>query len=168
MLQLMWFRTDLRVTDNSALTAAMQAGPTVAVFLLSPGQWQQHDDAPCKVDFWLRNLGELSRALQHLNVPLLIREADHWSAAPNVLGPLAQELQASAVHVNEEYGVNESRRDEVVAAALDELGVNFRSHLDRLLFKPGSVLTRTGTYFKVYSQFRGVCYQRLHLSLIHI
>ena len=165
MLQLMWFRTDLRVTDNSALTAAMQAGPTVAVFLLSPGQWQQHDDAPCKVDFWLRNLGELSRALQHLNVPLLIREADHWSAAPNVLGPLAQELQASAVHVNEEYGVNESRRDEVVAAALDELGVNFRSHLDRLLFKPGSVLTRTGTYFKVYSQFRGVCYQRLHTAL---
>lgn len=165
MLQLMWFRTDLRVTDNTALAAAMQAGPTVAVFLLSPGQWQQHDDAPCKVDFWLRNLAELSRELQRLNVPLLVREADDWSTAPKVLGKLAQELGAAAVHANEEYGVNESRRDQDVGAALDELGINFHSHLDRLLFKPGSVLTRTGTYFKVYSQFRGVCYQRLHTAL---
>ncbi len=89
MLQLMWFRTDLRVTDNTALAAAMQAGPTVAVFLLSPGQWQQHDDAPCKVDFWLRNLAELSRELQRLNVPLLrpsartrARPPDSWTTRP--------------------------------------------------------------------------------------
>lgn len=165
MLQLMWFRTDLRVTDNSALAAAMRAGPTVAVFLLSPGQWQRHDDAPSKVDFWLRNLAELSRELQHLNVPLLIRETDEWSAAPRVLGALAEELEAGALHVNEEYGVNETRRDHGVAAAMGEIGINFHSHLDRLLFKPGSVLTRTGTYFKVYSQFRGICYQRLHNAL---
>ena len=39
MRQLMWFRTDLRVHDNSALAAAMAAGATVAVFLLSPGEW---------------------------------------------------------------------------------------------------------------------------------
>lgn len=165
MLQLMWFRTDLRITDNSALAAAMQAGPTAAVFLLSPRQWQLHDDAPCKVDFWLRNLAELSRELQRLNVPLLVREADDWNAAPQVIGNLAQELGASAVHVNDEYGINESRRDQAVAAALEALGTGFRGHFDRLLFKPGSVLTRTGTYFKVYSQFRGVCYQRLHTAL---
>ncbi|HEX5843539.1 MAG TPA: deoxyribodipyrimidine photo-lyase, partial [Pseudomonas sp.] len=50
MLQLIWFRTDLRVQDNSALTAAMSSGPTVALYLLSPGQWLSHDDAPSKVD----------------------------------------------------------------------------------------------------------------------
>lgn len=165
MLQLMWFRTDLRVTDNSALAAAMQAGPTVAVFLMSPGQWRQHDDAPSKVDFWLRNLAELSEQLRRLNVPLLIREAGSWSQAPKVMCQLAEELQATALHANEEYGVHETRRDQQVAAALDDLGVAFRSHLDRLLFNPGSVLTRTGTYFKVYSQFRGICYQRLHSAL---
>ena len=165
MLQLMWFRTDLRVTDNTALNAAMQAGPTAAVFLLSPGQWHRHDDAPCKVDFWLRNLHALKDALAKLNVPLLVRQADDWSAAPQVMADLARELKAGAVHVNDEYGVNESLRDEAVAEALQAGDVNFHGHLDRLLFKPGSVLTKTGTYFKVYSQFRGVCYQRLHSAL---
>ena len=165
MLQLIWFRTDLRVQDNSALAAAMSSGPTVALYLLSPGQWLSHDDAPSKVDFWLRNLKELATELGKLNVPLLVREADHWSAAPQVIGELCQQLQIGTVQVNEEYGVHESRRDQAVAEALDDLGVNFRSHLDQLFFKPGSVLTKSGGYFQVYSQFRKVCYQRLHTAL---
>lgn len=165
MLQLIWFRTDLRVQDNSALAAAMRSGPTVALFLLSPGQWLAHDNAPSKVDFWLRNLKELATELGKLNVPLLVREADDWSAAPQVIGELCQQLQISSVQVNEEYGVHESRRDQAVAHTLDALGVNFHSHLDQLFFKPGSVLTKSGGYFQVYSQFRKVCYQRLHSAL---
>ncbi|MFZ3152930.1 deoxyribodipyrimidine photo-lyase [Pseudomonas sp.] len=164
-MQLMWFRTDLRVQDNSALAAALSSGPTVALFLLSPGQWLAHDDAPSKVDFWLRNLRALASELGKLNVPLLVREADNWSAAPQVIGELCQQLQIGTVQVNQEYGVHESRRDQAVAEALDGLGVNFRSHLDQLFFKPGSVLTKSGGYFQVYSQFRKVCYQRLHTAL---
>ncbi|SFP64198.1 deoxyribodipyrimidine photo-lyase [Pseudomonas borbori] len=163
--QLLWLRTDLRVQDNSALAAAMAAGPTVALFLLSPGQWHAHDDAPSKVDFWLRNLTELSRELAALNVPLLVRQADHWSAAPQVIAELCRQLQIAAVQVNEEYGVHESRRDQAVAQALDALGIDLHSHLDQLLFRPGSVLTKSGGYFQVYSQFRKVCYQRLHSAL---
>ena len=80
-MQLIWLRSDLRLLDNTALSAAAARGPTVAVFLLSPQQWREHDDAPCKVDFWLRNLKVLSRALGQLNIPLLIRNAPHWDDA---------------------------------------------------------------------------------------
>lgn len=31
MTQLFWLRNDLRTSDNSALTSAMAAGPTVAI-----------------------------------------------------------------------------------------------------------------------------------------
>ncbi len=169
-MQLIWFRSDLRVHDNSALSAALERGTTVAVYLISPGQWLAHDDAACKVDFWLRNLVELKQALKSLNVPLLIRHADTWDHAPEVLLTLCKELAVEGLHVNElhlneEYGVNETRRDHAVAKAMDSAGVEFRSHLDQLLFKPGSVLTKTGSYFQVYSQFRKVCYARLHQSM---
>jgi len=76
MTQLLWLRSDLRTSDNTALSAAMACGPTVALYLVTPGQWLAHDDAPCKVDFWLRNLAELSTRLCALNVPLLNRAAD--------------------------------------------------------------------------------------------
>jgi deoxyribodipyrimidine photo-lyase len=44
-------------------------------------------------------------------------------------------------------------------------GIDAHSYLDQLLFKPGSVLTKTGSYFQVFSQFRKVCYERLHRSV---
>ncbi len=164
-MQLIWLRSDLRQHDNTALAAAAERGPTVAVYLLSPLQWQEHDDAPCKIDFWLRNLRDLSKSLGALNIPLLIRTAPHWDQAPAVLLELCQQLKIEAVHVNEEYGINECRRDEAVAEALQAEGITFHSYLDQLLFKPGSVLTKTGTYFQVFSQFRKVCYERLHRSM---
>ncbi len=164
-MNLIWFRCDLRTTDNSALLAAADGRPCVALYLLSPAQWREHDDAPCKVDFWLRNLGELQRQLAALNIPLLVRDCGHWRQAPEVIGRLCRELGIGAVHVNQEYGVNEERRDQAVGQRLREQGVAFHSHLDQLFFAPGSVLTRTGGYFQVFSQFRKVCHERLYQAL---
>ena len=36
MTQLIWLRSDLRTSDNTALASAMAAGPTVAVYLITP------------------------------------------------------------------------------------------------------------------------------------
>ena len=164
-MQLIWLRSDLRLHDNTALAAAAARGPTVAVYLVSPQQWLEHDDAACKVDFWLRNLRELSSRLGELNIPLLLRTANHWDQAPAVLLELCVQLNIQAVHVNEEYGIHESQRDAAVAVALKTKGIAFHSYLDQLLFKPGTVLTKTETYFQVFSQFRKVCYERLHRSM---
>jgi deoxyribodipyrimidine photo-lyase len=164
-MQLIWLRSDLRLHDNTALSAAAACGPTVAVYLLSPQQWREHDDAPCKVDFWLRNLQALGGALGQLNIPLLIRHAPRWDDAPAVLLELCEQLQIDAVHLNDEYGIHETRRDAAVAQSLKAKGIEVRRYLDQLLFQPGSVLTKTGGYFQVFSQFRKVCHERLHHSL---
>ena len=165
MQQLMWFRSDLRTQDNTALSQAMSSGATIALYLVTPGQWQRHDDAPSKVDFWLRNLVELSQALARLNVPLLVRQCHDWQEVPAQVAEVCHEHNISAVHVNEEYGINESVRDQHVAAYLGQQAIAWHSHLDQIFFKPGSVLTRSGGYFQVYSQFRKVCYERLHSAL---
>ncbi|WAE54622.1 deoxyribodipyrimidine photo-lyase [Stutzerimonas frequens] len=164
MTQLLWLRSDLRVSDNTALAAAMAAGPTVALYLITPCQWLAHDDAPCKVDFWLRNLVALSEQLHALNVPLLIREVDDWTAAPDALLRVCQQLDVQGVHCNDEYGVNEQRRDQAVAERLQGVGVSLRRHLDQLLFAPGTLRTQSGGYFKVFSQFRKACLARLSVS----
>ncbi|WP_120994397.1 cryptochrome/photolyase family protein [Stutzerimonas urumqiensis] len=161
MLQLIWLRTDLRADDNTALSAAMANGPTVALFLITPEQWRRHDDAACKVDFWLRNLACLGERLERLGVPLLIRQVPDWTGAPDVLVRVCHELRVAAVHVNDQYGVNEQRRDEAVASALLDRGVRFERHLDDALFAPGTIRTRTGGPFRVYGQFRKACLERL-------
>ncbi|MBF7730547.1 deoxyribodipyrimidine photo-lyase [Pseudomonas sp. N040] len=165
MTQLLWLRSDLRVTDNTALCAAMASGPTLAVYIITPGQWLAHDDAACKVDFWLRNLASLRDALARLNVPLLLRQCDRWDEVPAVLLHVCTEQQVAALHCNAEYGIHEERRDQASARLLEQHGIGFAAHLDQLLLQPGSLLTQAGNYFQVFSQFRKVCQQRLHRSL---
>lgn len=164
-MQLIWLRSDLRVHDNTALSAAMEQGPTIAVYMISPGQWLSHDDAACKVDFWLRNLCHLSKALEALNVPLLIVHADTWAQVPEALLDVCRQHAIENVHVNDEYGFNEAKRDREAEDALGAAGIVFSRHLDQLFFQPGSVLTKSGGYFKVFTQFRRVCYARLHYSM---
>lgn len=164
-MQMIWLRTDLRVHDNTALSAAMEQGPVLAVYMISPAQWHSHDDAPAKVDFWLRNLSALKDELKALNVPLLIVHADTWDKAPMALLGPCKTHGIEQIHVNEEYGVNEEKRDRAVEAELGKQGIGFTRHVDQLFFKPGSVLTKSGGYFKVYTQFRKVCCGRLHHSM---
>lgn len=160
-MQLVWFRRDLRVRDNPALSAAMEQGPTIAVFLPSPTQWQAHGDAPCKIDFWQRNLVDLAKALKTLNVPLLIKLAPLWSDAPHALLSLCENYGIHHVHINDEYGVNEVARDQAVCTHLAEHGIGLKRHMDQLLFAPGSIATKAKTMPKVFGQFRLQALNRL-------
>ncbi len=164
-MHLIWLRNDLRLDDNTALHAACERGPTLALWLVTPGQWQAHDEADCKVDFWLRNLKALRERLDAVNIPLLIRRIETWDQAPDSVLTLCREHQVETVHWNDEYGVNEEARDAAVRAALEEAGIGAHNYLDQLLFKPGSVLTRSGHYFQVFGQFRKTCMERLLDSL---
>ncbi len=164
-MQLIWLRNDLRITDNTALSAACERGPSIALWLVSPGQWQAHDDAPCKVDFWLRNLREMRQALDALNIPLLIRKIDTWDEAAPALLKVCHQHQVEAVHWNDEYGVNETRRDDATRIGLADAGIQVHSYLDQLLLAPGTILTRSGGYYQVFSQFKKACLEHLHRSL---
>ena len=78
---------------------------------------------------------------------------------------VCREHRIEAVHWNEEYGVNEQQRDAATQDLLEQAGILTHGHLDQLLLRPGSVLTRSGHYFQVFGQFRRACLEHLHLSL---
>ena len=117
-MHLHWFRSDLRIHDNTALDAASSQGPVLALYIITPKQWQQHDDAACKVDLWRRQLIALSTDLQGLNIPLLIRHCDWWQDIPGVLLEICQHYAIEQVHCNAEYAVNEQLRDTAVQQCL--------------------------------------------------
>jgi deoxyribodipyrimidine photo-lyase len=161
MNALCWFRTDLRVHDNPALAQAMADGPTLAVFVISPVQWQQHLEAPIKVDFWLRNLTELKQALHALNVPLKILHTDDWQDVPDKLAALCSAHDVTAVHANAEWGINERRRDIATVERLDRNGVAWTVHHGSSLLIPGSVVTGKGEAYKVFTPYARACRERL-------
>lgn len=164
-MQLIWFRTDLRVEDNTALLAAADNGLVVGLYLFTPKQWQTHDDAPNKIEFIRRHIATLSASLAALNIPLLIRTTGLWQDVPALIGDICREHDIADVHVNEEYGINEVVRDQAVAQTLKQSGIGFHSYQDKLLFTPGSILNQSGKYFQVFTQFKKNCYSRLYERL---
>ncbi|MBJ9976701.1 deoxyribodipyrimidine photo-lyase [Pseudomonas sp. S75] len=164
-MHLIWLRSDLRVDDNTALSAATHEGPTIALWIASPQQWQAHDDAPGKVDFWLRNLRDLRHSLESLNIPLLIAHTDTWQQVPETVLAVCRKHKVQSVHWNDEYGLNEAQRDQCTRDELEGAGIAVHTHLDQVFFKPGTLLTKAGNYFQVFGQFRKACLEHLHRSV---
>lgn len=164
MRQLLWLRNDLRSIDNSALRHALQQGQTLALYVLSPAQWQLHDDAAIKLDFRLRSLQKLEQRLQQLNVPLLVIQCDLWQELPQRLLEFCQLWHIGSVHFNDEYGVNEQQRDQQCSEHLQAADIKVQRHDDTCLFPPGSQRTQQGQMFQVFTAFKKACWQRLHTA----
>lgn len=142
---LMWFRSDLRITDNAALAAAARQGPVVAVFLRCLPQWQRHGHGANKLDFWHRGVAALGEALAGLNIPLLHRDLEAFDQAPEALLTIARDVGATALHFNHEYPLNEVARDRAVVEAFQANGLDAHGHHDGVAFAPGELLTGKGT-----------------------
>ena len=124
MRPLVWFRRDLRLADNPALHEACktESRGVVAVFLMCPKQWKRHDLSDVRIDFVLRSLGELSRALAKKNIALLIREASLYDDVPDALLAVAREHGCDSLFFNEAYEVNERARDDAASEVFRESG----------------------------------------------
>lgn len=166
MNTLLWLRTDLRMHDNPALAAAAENGTVTALFLAAPEQWRLHGDAPAKVDFWLRNLHELSRSLGERGIPLKLLTVADWSQAPAAIAAFCQAHGISQVHANTEWAINERRRDAAVAGALDAIGVDWTLHHGATLLRPGTVQTGKGECYRVYTPYARTCRERLRTAPI--
>lgn len=161
MHSLHWFRSDLRLDDNRSLTAAAASGELLCLYIATPAQWRLHDDAAIKLDFWRRNLQLLEERLRSQGIPLLYAQVDSYADIPALLQALLPRLKVGALHCNAEYPLNERRRDEAVAGALQARGIAMQVHDDQGLLAPGTVLNKSGQPFKVFTPFARTLRERL-------
>jgi deoxyribodipyrimidine photo-lyase len=150
-----WFRKDLRLDDNVALSeAARDAGGDVVPFYASePAILGRDDMAPVRVRFALDALAALAADVRAAGSELALA---HGDAATRVL-EAAKACGADAVYWNDEYEPSLRARDEAVERALRNAGVRVQRFHDRLLVPPGAVMTREGNPYTVYTPFARAC-----------
>ena len=159
---LMWFRSDLRVYDNPALYQAMTQGPTVAVFVLTEGQWQQHDMAPARRSLLLRQVRSLARELEKLHVPLIVLNCDSFKELPENLNALREQLGIQSLFFNHEYELNEKACATEVTSLFKGKGVSVSAHHDACLLPPGSIRNKQGEPYKVFTAFKRALFEVYH------
>ena len=142
---IVWFRRDLRLADNPALTEAVRSGsPILPVFILETDLPRPYGAAS---RWWLHHsLASLGQSLWAKGAPLLLLKGQ----ASRILPQLAARVGAERVLAN--------RRNEPAEAALDaRIAETLEGKLsilpDGLLFEPGTVRTKDGKPVQVFTPF---------------
>jgi len=151
---LIWFRQDLRLSDNPALAGAVErGGPVIPVFIWAPeeeGPWPP--GAASK--WWLdRSLAALDSELKTRGSRLIIRRGPTADA----LRRLVQETEASAVFWNRRYEPEAIARDRELESTLRERGLTVENFHGNLLFEPGTIRNGKGQPFSVFTPFWRAC-----------
>lgn len=158
---IVWFRLDLRLSDNSAWNAAAAAGKKVLpVFIWNPeaeGNWSPGAASR----WWLHySLESLERQLREIGSRLIIRCGDSL----NELEKLQAETRAEAIYFNSCFTPELLRRDERVIAAFQSRGIAIHNFNSSLLHNPSNIATREGKPFRVFTPF----WKQLSAQLDHV
>lgn len=162
MPALVWLREDLRVYDNPALFYATENNSAVIVlYIIDVNMWHKHDMAVCRMEFILRGLQELSKQLEKLNIPLIIKMLGKTDKPVTVISEVITEYKISTLYFNKQYEVNEIARDNAVAKYLSKHDISWHSYDDQTILSPGRVLNQQGDYFKVFTAYKNAWYKIL-------
>ena len=155
MRSIVWFRSDLRITDNPALLRACQesAEGVVGVFLAATKQWADHDWSSRKISYLIASLESLARDLAKLGIPLLVADAPWFKDTPEALHQLLEHHECEALYFNREYEFNENSRDKKVRKILESRGIEVRHFDDQTILAPGTVSTQQGEPYSVFTPF---------------
>ena len=147
-----WFRRDLRMIDNTALTAAAarSEGDVLPVFIIDPALTGGRDVAKARLNFMVGCLRDLDAHLRQRGSRLLIRRGD----PARILPDLARETGATRVSFNLDYTPLARRRDSRVIAALRASGLEVDAHRDAYIREPGDVLSGAGAPYTVFTPFK--------------
>ena len=146
---IVWFRQDLRLADNPALTHAAKSGRIIGLFILdddSPGPWKLGGASR----WWLhQSLIQLEAALRRLGAPLILRRG----RADAILPEIVTKTAAAGIVWNRLYEPFAVKRDTAIKTALTRAGIRTESFPAGLIAEPWTMKTQAGAPFRVFTPF---------------
>ena len=149
---LVWYRTGLRLEDNTALFEALRENDAVCcLYVLDDNYMHGADIGAARGAFLLDSLAELTQEIEALGGQLIVRRTR--DVPPEVV-QVAKEVGAERIYVHADYLPYPIRRDASVHALAAAEGIELNSYRDILLVDPARVLTDDGNPYTVFTPFK--------------
>ncbi|MEO6608503.1 MAG: deoxyribodipyrimidine photo-lyase [Aestuariivirga sp.] len=148
---LVWFRQDLRLSDNACLATAAVKGPIIPVYILddeTPGQWRWGGASRWWLHHSLESLGK--------KISLVLRRGQ----SDVELEKLIKETGVTSLHFTRDYTPWSAGLERRVKDICDKQGVECHRHGGFLLHEPESIRNGMGEVYKVYTPFSRVCFAK--------
>jgi deoxyribodipyrimidine photo-lyase len=151
MINIFWFRRDLRLEDNAGLYHALKSGlPVLPLFIFDKdilGNLEDRTDA--RLSFIHQTIGELHEALQGLGSSIIVK----YGKPEEIWKTLLQEYQIANVYTNRDYEPYAQQRDANVKTFLAAHQIGFHDFKDHIIFEKDEVLKSDGTPYTVFTPY---------------
>ncbi|AIK97062.1 cryptochrome/photolyase family protein [Candidatus Odyssella acanthamoebae] len=153
---IVWFRKDLRLTDNPALLEAIRLkADIIPLFILeNHNRWQ-----PGGASRWW-----LHHSLADLNSKLEGKMVFRQGKAASILKELIVESGATAVFWNRRYGPEDIAIDTALKSELQDKGILVKTFNSHLLFEPWEITNNQGKFFQVFTPYWKKCIAQANIS----
>ena len=165
-INVMWFRQDLRLADNPALTNALEDGKTLPIFIFDNVNSKEHVNGAAS-KWWLHH------SLIKLNKSLKNKLCFFRGNPIDILDEINKQFEISNIFWNRCYEPWRIKRDKKIKKHFNDQNVNVNTFNGSLLWEPWNIAKKDGTPYKVFTPYyRKGCLNsdkpRMPLSLIHI
>lgn len=146
-----WFRRDLRLDDNTGLSAALASGyPVLPLFIFDTEILEKLADS------YDRRVDYIHQALTALNVQLHAQQSSLWVAhdtAEDCFRALIDQYRVRAVYCNRDYEPAALARDKRISDLLTEYEIALYDYKDQVVFEKSDVLKADGSPYTVYTPY---------------
>jgi deoxyribodipyrimidine photo-lyase len=169
MKGIIWFRTDLRIDDNPALSSAVsQCEEVIGIYIFSQVQWDLHNESNIKHEFLINNLIALEQSLAKLNIPLVAINTASYKTASKDLCSFLVDQKIDHAFWNNEFGYNEALRDQSALKALEKVNIQTSQFNDQVIYDPGFLRTGQGNPFSVFTPFKRRWIENFEIDFLDI
>ncbi len=157
-IALVWFRYDLRLTDNPAFIEACSQHQFVIPLYI----YDEKNSVLGRAQAWWlhHSLTALRVSLNQLGLPLIFRKGNPLE----IILDLAKKMSVSSVYWNRCYDPIAIKRDKKIKASLLEKGIAAQSSNGSLLHEPWTIKNKHGDFYKVFTPYWKHCRQSLHIQ----
>lgn len=151
IINVIWFRRDLRLADNAALYYALKESNNVLpIFIFDKNILDDLEDkADKRVEFIYNALQEMQTQLAELGSTLEV----FYTTPIKAFAALLEKYTIQNVYANHDYEQYALQRDEEIATLLKEHNVNFKTYKDQTIFEKDEVTKDDGKPYTVFTPY---------------
>jgi deoxyribodipyrimidine photo-lyase len=169
MRGLVWLRTDLRQSDNTALFhASRECRDGLLVLHCIPSTLNtQANFNKRQYTLQQQQLSALQESLKTLNIPLIVKTVNQSEEIEPVILELMRTHQLDALYYNARYDLAQRTQDRIITNALEKAQLQVKHYTDHLIAPPGQLLTPKDKPFTSLSAFKKAWQGFLRHANIH-
>jgi len=151
IINVFWFRRDLRLDDNVGLLNALKSDhPVLPIFIFDKDILDKLPERDARVTFIHNTLRDITKQLQDAHGSGI---AMFHGKPEAVFKQLLEDYDIAEVYTNHDYEPYATKRDEAIKALLNKRDITLNTYKDQVIFEKNEVVKSDGSPYVVYTPY---------------